>query len=77
MISKKRDRVHILKCEIFQFEDWKRGLVSLVEKFFCQMNIRNQTVIPGNSIMLSYFGTVEISIKPNQSVTYQKIEETK
>ena len=31
---KKRDRVHILKCEIFQFEDWKRGLVSLVEKFF-------------------------------------------
>lgn len=41
------------------------------------MNIRNQTVIPGNSIMLSYFGTVEISIKPNQSVTYKKIEETK
>ena len=60
MISKKRDRVHILKCEIFQFEDWKRGLVSLVEFFLCQMNIRNQTVI-----------------KPNQSVTYQKIEETK
>ena len=28
---KKRDSAHVLKWEIFQCEDWKRGLVSLIE----------------------------------------------
>ena len=41
------------------------------------MNFRNQTFISGNSIMLSYFATVEVSAKLKSISDFSNIDETK